>query len=77
MQPAEFKVPTLWLVGAADASGMENVKQFEGKLAGTKVTFKQLSGLSYTDSFARIDPVLAEVEPFLASTASPGSSPAR
>jgi pimeloyl-ACP methyl ester carboxylesterase len=69
VQPADIKAPTLWLVGAADASGMENVKQFEGKLAGTKVTFKQLSGLSYTDSFARIDPVLAEAEPFLASTA--------
>jgi pimeloyl-ACP methyl ester carboxylesterase len=71
--PAEIKVPTLWLIGAADASGMENVKQFEGKLAGTKVTFKPLSGLSYSDSFSRIDPVLAEVEPFLASTATPGS----
>jgi pimeloyl-ACP methyl ester carboxylesterase len=73
VEPADFKVPTLWLIGAADASGMENVKQFEGKLTGTKVTFKQLSGLSYSDSFARIDPVLAEVEPFLASTATPSS----
>jgi pimeloyl-ACP methyl ester carboxylesterase len=73
VQPADFTVPTLWLIGAADASGIENVKQFEGKLAGTKVTFKQLSGLSYSDSFARIDPVLAEVEPFLASTATPSS----
>jgi pimeloyl-ACP methyl ester carboxylesterase len=73
VQPADFKVPTLWLIGAADASGMENVKQFEGKLTGTKVTFKQLSGLSYSDSFARIEPVLAEVEPFLASTAAPSS----
>jgi pimeloyl-ACP methyl ester carboxylesterase len=73
VQPADIKVPTLWLVGAADASGMENVKQFEGKLGGTKVTFKPLAGLSYTDSFARIDPVLAEAEPFLASTAAPTS----
>jgi len=73
VQPADITVPTLWLIGAADASGMENVKQFEGKLGGTKVTFKQLSGLSYTDSFARIDPVLAEAEPFLASTAAPTS----
>lgn len=70
VQPADIKAPTLWLVGAADASGLENVKQFEGKLAGTKVTFKPLSGLSYTDSFARIDPVLAEAEPFLAAAPS-------
>ena len=73
VQPADIKAPTLWLIGAADASGMENVKQFEGKLAGTRVTFKALSGLSYSDSFSRIDPVLAEVEPFLASTATPAS----
>lgn len=73
VQPADIKAPTLWLIGAADASGVENAKPFEGKLAGTKVTFKQLSGLSYTDSFARIDPVLAEAEPFLASTAAPTS----
>jgi pimeloyl-ACP methyl ester carboxylesterase len=73
VQPADIKAPTLWLVGAADASGMENVKQFEGKLGGTKVTFKPLAGLSYTDTFARIDPVLAEAEPFLASTAAPTS----
>jgi pimeloyl-ACP methyl ester carboxylesterase len=73
VQPADIKAPTLWLIGAADASGLENAKQFEGKLSGTKVTFKQLSGLSYSDSFSRIDPVLAEVEPFLASTAAPTS----
>ena len=73
VQPSDIKASTLWLIGAADASGMENVKQFEGKLTGTKVTFKALSGLSYSDSFARIDPVLAEVEPFLASTATPAS----
>jgi pimeloyl-ACP methyl ester carboxylesterase len=74
VQPADIKAPTLWLVGAADASGMDNVKQFEGKLGGTKVTFKPLSGLSYTDSFARIDPVLAEAEPFLASIGTGGLS---
>jgi pimeloyl-ACP methyl ester carboxylesterase len=72
LEPAEIKAPTLWLIGAADASGLENAKQYEGKLAGTKVTLKQVSGLSYSDSFARIDPILAEVEPFLA--ANPGTN---
>jgi pimeloyl-ACP methyl ester carboxylesterase len=72
LEPAEIQVPTLWLVGAADASGVENAKKYEGKLAGTKVTLKQVSGLSYSDSFARIDPILAEVEPFLA--ANPGTN---
>lgn len=65
LEPSEIKAPTLWLVGAADTSAAENLKAYEGKLAGTKVTLKQLSGASYTDSFARIDPALAEAEPFL------------
>lgn len=65
LEPAEIKVPTLWLVGAADESGMANVKQFESKLAGTKVTFKPLPGLSYSDSFGKSEPMLAEVTPFL------------
>jgi len=73
LEPSEIKAPTLWLIGAADESGMENAKQYEGKLAGTKVTFKAVSGLSYSDSFARIEPILAEVEPFLASTGAPTS----
>jgi pimeloyl-ACP methyl ester carboxylesterase len=69
LEPGEIKAPTLWLVGAADTSAMENAKQYEGKLAGTRVTLKQMSGLSYSDSFSRIEPVLMEIEPFLKSTA--------
>lgn len=65
LEPAEIKAPTLWLVGAADTSGMENVKAYEGKLAGSKVTFKALSGASYTDSFAKSEVPLAEALPFL------------
>jgi pimeloyl-ACP methyl ester carboxylesterase len=67
LEPSEVKVPTLWLVGNADAAAMENVKEYQGKLAGTKVTLAQIDGLSYSDSFAKVEPVLAKVEPFLAS----------
>lgn len=69
LEPAEIKVPTLWLVGSADTNAMENAKEYEGKLEGTMVTFKQISGASYSDSFARSEPVLAEVQPFLAAQA--------
>ena len=69
LEPAEIKAPTLWLIGAADTSAMENVKAYEPKLKGTSVTLKLLDGLSYSDSFARIDPALAAVEPFLKSAA--------
>ena len=34
---------------------MENVKAYEPKLKGTSVTLKLLDGLSYSDSFSRID----------------------
>lgn len=70
LEPSEIKVPTLWLLGAADESGLTQAKAYEGKLGGTQVTYKTVSGLSYSDSFARSEPILAEVEPFLASTAS-------
>ena len=65
LEPAEIKAPTLWLIGAADTSAMENVKAYQPKLKDTAVTLKLLDGLSYSDSFSRIDPALAAVEPFL------------
>ena len=74
LEPSEIKAPTLWLVGAADTSAMENAKAYQGKLAGTKVTFKDLSGLSYSDSFAKVEPVLAAAEPFLKDTATKPTS---
>jgi pimeloyl-ACP methyl ester carboxylesterase len=69
LEPSEIKVPTLWLIGAADTSALENVKAYEGKLAGTKVTLKLLSGASYTDSFGKSELSLAEAVPFLTSGA--------
>ena len=71
LEPAEIKAPTLWVIGAADTSAMENVKAYQPKLKGTAVTLKLLDGLSYSDSFSRIEPALAAVEPFLKSAAPP------
>jgi hypothetical protein len=45
---------------------MDNVKQYEGKLAGTKVTLKVLQSVNYSDSFIKMEQVMSEVEPFLA-----------
>jgi pimeloyl-ACP methyl ester carboxylesterase len=64
LEPAEIKVPTLWLVGSDD-SAAENAKSYQDKLSGTSVTLKMLPSMSYSDSFLRIDEVLAQVEPFL------------
>jgi pimeloyl-ACP methyl ester carboxylesterase len=68
LEPKEIKVPTLWLVGAED-SAVENLKSYEGKLTGTNVTAKILSSINYSDSFVKMDQVVAEVEPFLTKTA--------
>ena len=62
---APIKAPTLWLIGASDASAMENVKAYEGKLAGTKVTLKLLNGTTYGDSFGKSELSRAEAVPFL------------
>jgi pimeloyl-ACP methyl ester carboxylesterase len=67
LEPAEIKAPTLWVVGASDTDAMANAKAYEGKLAGTSVKLVTVSGLTYSDSFSKIDPVLEKVEPFLAS----------
>lgn len=67
LEPAEIKAPTLWLIGASDASAMENVKAYEAKLAGTKVTLKLLNGTTYGDSFGKSELSLAEAVPFLST----------
>jgi pimeloyl-ACP methyl ester carboxylesterase len=67
LEPSEIKVPTLWLIGAADTSAMENVKAYEGKLAGTKVTLKTISGATYTDTFGKSELTLNEALPFFAA----------
>jgi pimeloyl-ACP methyl ester carboxylesterase len=65
LEPAEIKVPTLWVVGELDATTMENVKAYEEKLAGTPVTLQRIGSGGYSDTFFRVDAVLAVVEPFL------------
>jgi pimeloyl-ACP methyl ester carboxylesterase len=67
LEPSEIKVPTLWLVGATDDDSRKNAAEYEGKLQGTKVTFAELEGMSYSDSFSRSEQVLAKVRPFLAA----------
>ena len=69
LEPAAFKVPTLWVLGGADQSGLELAKTYETKLSGTKVQYKTVAGLSYSDTFYRTDAVATEIEPFLIANA--------
>ena len=65
LEPSDINAPTLWVLGADDASAIENRKIYEPKLAGTKVTLKVLPSTGYSDSFFKIEPVFEVVEPFL------------
>lgn len=69
LEPAAFQVPTLWVLGGADQSGLELAKAYETKLGGTKVQYKTVAGLSYSDTFYRTDAVTTEIEPFLIANA--------
>lgn len=55
MEPAEFKVPTLWMVATGDTDAMASVKAYEGKLANTKVTLATIDGPSHSETLQRID----------------------
>ena len=55
MEPAEFKVPTLWLVATGDTDAMASVKTYEGKLTGTKVTSSLIDGPTHSETLQRID----------------------
>lgn len=55
MEPADFKVPTLWLVSTGDTEAVASVKSYEGKLEGTKVELATIDGPSHSETLQRID----------------------
>jgi pimeloyl-ACP methyl ester carboxylesterase len=65
VEPAEIKVPTLWILASDDAAAVENRKLYEEKLAGSKITLKVLASTNYSDIFFKLDQVFEVAEPFL------------
>jgi pimeloyl-ACP methyl ester carboxylesterase len=55
MEPADFTVPTLWLVATGDTEAMASVKTYDGKLEGSKVTLATIDGPSHSETLQRID----------------------
>jgi pimeloyl-ACP methyl ester carboxylesterase len=55
VEPAEVKVPTLWLVATGDTDAMASVKAYESKLTGTKVTLGLVDGPTHSETLQRID----------------------
>jgi pimeloyl-ACP methyl ester carboxylesterase len=65
LEPAEIKVPTLWVLASDDATAAANQKLYADKLAGTKVTLKVLPSTTYADIFFKVEQTLEAVGPFL------------
>jgi dienelactone hydrolase len=57
VEPSEMKCPTLWLVGTNNEGAYASAKQYQGKLAGTKVTLEIIEGLNHPQEFESIDRV--------------------
>ena len=58
VEPADFRCPTLWLIGSEDRGAMDSFKEFEASLEGSMVQVKILEGLNHEQVFDEIDKVL-------------------
>jgi pimeloyl-ACP methyl ester carboxylesterase len=57
VEPADFCCPTLWLLGSEDLRAMQNFKQYEASLTGSRVQAQVLEGLNHDQVFDEIDRV--------------------
>jgi len=55
--PADFRCPTLWLVGSEDRLVMASLKEYEDSLKGSRVQFHMVEGLGHEQVFEEIDRV--------------------
>lgn len=63
VEPADMRCPTLWLVGTNNENAYASAKEYESKLAGTRVTLFTVKGLNHPQEFSEIDRVFPrEVE---------------
>jgi pimeloyl-ACP methyl ester carboxylesterase len=58
VEPADFRCPTLWLVGSEDRHAMASVRQYEEALKGSRVQVSILEGLSHEQVFDEMNRVL-------------------
>jgi pimeloyl-ACP methyl ester carboxylesterase len=57
IEPADFRCPTLWLIGSEDAPAMDSLRQYETALKGSWVQARILEGLNHEQVFEAIDEV--------------------
>jgi pimeloyl-ACP methyl ester carboxylesterase len=67
IEPADFRCPTLWLVGSEDRHAMASIKEYEESLKGSRVQVHSVEGLDHDQVFAEIDRVFPTMLAFINS----------
>jgi pimeloyl-ACP methyl ester carboxylesterase len=57
VEPADFRCPTLWLIGSEDRHAMESLKAYKGFLKGSKLQVHIIEELNHEQVFDDIDRV--------------------
>jgi pimeloyl-ACP methyl ester carboxylesterase len=72
--PADFRCPTLWLMGSEDRHAMDSLREYEGSLAGSQVQVHIVEGLDHEQVFEQIDRVFPTMLAFTQARKPQGSS---
>lgn len=67
IEPADFRCPTLWLVGSEDRGAMTSVTEYGQLLKGSRVQLHIVEGLNHEQVFDEIDKVFATLLAFTLS----------
>ena len=67
IEPADFRCPTLWLVGSEDRHAMASIKEYEESLKGSRVQVHIVEGLDHEQVFTEIDRVFPTMLAFTQS----------
>jgi len=67
VEPADFRCPTLWIVGSEDRYAMTTLKEYEQALQGSRVQVHIVEGLDHDQAFDEIDRVFPTMLAFTES----------
>lgn len=65
--PAEFRCPTLWLIGSENEKALESFKEYKEELPGSNVQVRMLEGMNHEQEFENMDQVLPVILDFVKS----------
>ncbi len=67
VEPADFRCPTLWLIGSEDRHAMASFREYQGALKGSKVQVHLVEGLDHEQVFDEVDRVFPTMLAFTLS----------